>query len=61
MYVSICLFRDCWCFVEMIAGGATRMEVTIDEVGPMGAGDVAYERAHFKLFDATGKITYDGK
>ena len=47
-------------FNSVMAAGAKKLLLTIDEVGPMGGGDTIYERSHYKedgsVFDQ-GKYT----
>ena len=41
--------------------GAAKVELKVDEVGPMGAGDTAYERSHYNFIKADGSIMDHGK
>ena len=44
-----------------MSAGAKSVKLTIDEVGPMGAGDMAYERSHYEFFKADGSSMDKGK
>ena len=39
----------------------TEVLLTIDEVGPMGGGDMAYERGHYTYYKRDGSIFDYGK
>ena len=44
-----------------MTAGAVSMLLKIDEVGPMGAGDIAFERSHYTFYDKDGKVFDHGK
>jgi len=41
--------------------GAASVELSVDEVGPMGAGDTAFERSHYAFKKQDGSIMDQGK
>ena len=41
--------------------GATKVLLEVDEVGPMGSPDMAYERSHYTFSDKDGKVMDHGK
>lgn len=48
-------------FGGVMTAGAMSVLLKIDEVGPMGAGDTAYERSHYTFYDKDGKVFDHGK
>ena len=46
-------------FGGVIAAGGKILKLVIKEVGPMGAGDTAYERGQSTLYKADGKTVFD--
>ena len=44
----------------MQQGGAT-LSLEVDEVGPMGNDDMAYERSHFTFFKKDKSVMMKGK
>lgn len=42
-------------------GGVARALLITDEVGPMGAGDTAFERGHYTFYKKDGSIFEEGK
>ena len=48
--------------IDMVMeAGGTKVLLTIDEVGPMGGGDMAYERSHHTFYKSDGSILDHGK
>ena len=45
----------------MLTAGATNVKLVIKEVGPMGAGDTAYERGQSTLRREDGSVFDEGK
>ena len=41
--------------------GAKKLLLTIDEVGPMGGGDMIYERSHYCFYKSDGSVFDQGK
>ena len=41
--------------------GAAKVLLAIDEVGPMGGGDMAYERSHYTFYKSDGTVFDHGK
>ena len=71
-YTHTCTCTNTWCAIPcciaickvidgMIKKGAATVTLDTDEVGPMGAGDVAFERGHYCFFDKDGKVFDAGK
>ncbi len=48
-------------FGGVIKAGAASVELVVDEVGPMGAGDSAYERSHYTFKKGDGTVMDHGK
>ena len=48
-------------FGGVITAGAASVVLAVDEVGPMGAGDSAYERSHYTFKTKDGKVMDQGK
>ena len=48
-------------FGGAMSNGVKSVKLTIDEVGPMGDGDTAYERSRYNFYDASGKEVDNGK
>ena len=48
-------------FSSVMAAGAKKVLLTIDEVGPMGGGDTIYERSHYCFYKADGSVFDQGK
>ena len=48
-------------FNSVMAAGAKKLLLTIDEVGPMGGGDTIYERSHYCFYKADGSVFDQGK
>ena len=41
--------------------GAVKVKLEVDEVGPMGNGDTAYERSHYTFYKSDGSVFDHGK
>lgn len=48
-------------FQGVFNAGAIKVELVVDEVGPLGAGDTAYERSHYTFYNASGDVFDNGK
>ena len=48
-------------FNSVMAAGAKKLLLTIDEVGPMGGGDTIYERSHYCFYKEDGSVFDQGK
>lgn len=48
-------------FQGVFNAGAINLKLVVDEVGPLGAGDTAYERSHYTFYNATGEVFDEGK
>ena len=44
-----------------MTAGAKEVHLVIDEVGPMGGGDTAYEQSHYTFYKADGSVFDHGK
>ena len=48
-------------FKGVFNAGAIKVKLVVDEVGPLGAGDTAYERSHYTFYNASGEVFDEGK
>ena len=48
-------------FGGAMKAGAKTVKLEVDEVGPMGDGDTAYERSHYTFYDDKGGVFDHGK
>lgn len=48
-------------FGGAMKGGVESVKLRIDEVGPMGTGDMAYERSHYTMYKKDGSVFDEGK
>ena len=48
-------------FDSVMKAGAAKVLLAIDEVGPMGGGDMAYERSHYTFYKSDGTVFDHGK
>ena len=48
-------------FDSVMKAGASTVLLAIDEVGPMGGGDMAYERSHYTFYKSDGSVFDHGK
>ena len=48
-------------FSSAMNDGATQVLLEIDEVGPMGTQDIAFERSHYISFKKDGTVFNEGK
>ena len=48
-------------FGSVLTAGATNVKLIIKEVGPMGAGDTAYERSEYTFGKSDGSVFDHGK
>ena len=42
-------------------GGAKTLKLEIDEVGPLGSQDAAFERSHYTFYKEDGSVFEHGK
>lgn len=48
-------------FSGVMKMGAAKVELAVDEVGPMGSVDTVYERSHYTFYDKDNKVMDHGK
>ena len=46
---------------SILDAGAKKLVITIDEVGPMGGGDIIYDRGHYCFYKEDGSVMEKGK